>query len=195
MKKFYTNVHHLGDKINVRSVINGEREKYIEEYNPVVFVPTERPSKFKTLDGLVVDSIRPGTISETREFVERNKKFEVKTYGYTEWSHQYIAENFENCEYDLDLIRICNIDIEVASENGFPRVEDVSEEIVAITFHDSLTNKYYVFGNSSFNNDRDDVIYYEAIDEKDLISSFVRTFIYKLIKKCQLCGNKDMLIS
>ena len=176
MKTFYTNVHHLGDKINVRSVINGEREKYIEEFNPVVFVPTKRESKFKTLDGIEVGSIRPGTISETREFIEKNKKFEVQTYGYTEWSHQYIAENFENCEYDLDLIRICNIDIEVASENGFPRVEDVSEEIVAITFHDSLTSKYYVFGNSPFNNDKDDVVYYEASDERDLVSAFIRAF-------------------
>ena len=70
MKTFYTNVHHLGDKINVRSVINGEREKYIEEFNPVVFVPTKRESKFKTLDGIEVGSIRPGTISETREFIE-----------------------------------------------------------------------------------------------------------------------------
>jgi len=169
-------VHHLGNKINVRAVINGEREKYIEEYTPVVFVPTERESKFQTLDGVKVNSIRPGTISDTREFIERNKKFEIQTYGYTEWSHQYIAENFENCEYDLDLIRICNIDIEVASENGFPRVEDVAEEIVAITFHDSLTKKYYVFGNSTFVNEREDVVYYEASDEKDLISAFVRAF-------------------
>ncbi len=176
MKTFYTNIHHLGDKINVRAIVDGKREKYIEEFNPVVFVPTGRPTKFETLDNVKVDSIRPGTISETRAFIERNKKFAVPTYGYSEWSHQYIAENFDGCDYDLELIRICNIDIEVASEHGFPGVEDVREEIVAITFHDSLTQKYYVFGNSTFITNREDVVYYEAVDEEDLIRSFIDAF-------------------
>ena len=161
MKTFYTNIYSLGNKINVKSVVNGKREIYKDEYNPVVFVPTQRRSKFKTLDGEVVGSIRPGNISETRSFIERNKKLGLETFGYTEWNHQYIAENFNDCDYDLNLIRICNIDIEVASEHGFPRVEDVREEIVAITLHDSFTNKYYVFGNSEFEipDDRDDIIY------------------------------------
>ena len=174
MKTFYTNIQHLGDKINVRAIVDGKREKYIEEFNPVVFVPTGRPTKFETLDNVKVDSIRPGTISETRAFIERNKKFAVPTYGYSEWSHQYIAENFDGCDYDLELIRICNIDIEVASEHGFPGVEDVREEIVAITFHDSLTQKYYVFGNSTFINNREDVDYYEADDEEWFVLIYIK---------------------
>jgi DNA polymerase elongation subunit (family B) len=178
LKTFYTNIYSLGNKINVKSVVNGKREIYKDEYNPVVFVPTQRRSKFKTLDGEVVGSIRPGNISETRSFIERNKKLGLETFGYTEWNHQYIAENFNDCDYDLNLIRICNIDIEVASEHGFPRVEDVREEIVAITLHDSFTNKYYVFGNSEFEipDDRDDIIYKMARDEEDLIDSFIRLF-------------------
>ena len=176
MKSFYTNIYCLGNKINVKAIIDGKRESYVDEYNPVVFVPTSRKSKFKTLDGQVVGSIRPGNISETRSFIEQNKKLGLETFGYTEWNHQYISENFANCEYDLDLIRICNIDIEVASEHGFPRVEDVREEIVAITLHDSFTNKYYVFGNSEFEipDDRNDIEYKLAHDEEDLINSFIR---------------------
>ena len=179
MNSFYTNIYSLGNKINVKAVINGKRKRYADEYNPVVFVPTKRRSKFQTLDGEVVDSIRPGNISETRSFIERNKKLGHETFGYAVWNHQYISENFNECDYDLDLIRICNIDIEVASEHGFPRVEDVREEIVAITLHDSFTNKYYVFGNSEFEipNNRDDIVYKLARDEEDLIDSFIRLFV------------------
>ena len=72
MNSFYTNIYSLGNKINVKAVINGKRKRYADEYNPVVFVPTKRRSKFQTLDGEVVDSIRPGNISETRSFIERN---------------------------------------------------------------------------------------------------------------------------
>ena len=79
MKSFYTNIYCLGNKINVKAIIDGKRESYVDEYNPVVFVPTSRKSKFKTLDGQVVGSIRPGNISETRSFIEQNKKLVLET--------------------------------------------------------------------------------------------------------------------
>ena len=56
-------------------------------------------------------------------------------------------------------VRICTIDIEVESENGFPDVESVSERINLISIKDSLTNRCYVFGLQPYYSDRDDISY------------------------------------
>ena len=51
MKNFYTNVHCLGDNILVRSFEDGERRKYQLEYNPTLFIPSKKPSKYSTIYG------------------------------------------------------------------------------------------------------------------------------------------------
>ena len=57
----------------------------------------------------------------------------------------YIGEMFLDCNYDFEKIRICTIDIETESENGFPEVELAREKITVITIKDSFTGNYFVF--------------------------------------------------
>ena len=74
MKKFYTNVLTLGNKVCVRSIENGERRKYRDEFKPTVFVPSKKKgSRYKTIDGIVVESIQPGTIKETRDYIKESR--------------------------------------------------------------------------------------------------------------------------
>ena len=58
----------------------------------------------------------------------------MKIYGHTNYNYSFIAETYpENIDYNLEHLRMMFLDIEVASEQGFPDPENASEEVIAIT--------------------------------------------------------------
>ena len=180
MKDFYTNIQVIGDEMLVRAIMDGKRENYREEFYPTLFCPTKNQTKFKTLAGKSIDKIQPGTITDCRKEISKWKKaYNIDLYGSTDWVCQYIGKEFDKCEYDLTKVRVMNIDIECGSESGFPTVRDAKEELVAITFKDSETDKYVTLGCGNYVNTRDDVFYVKCTDEVSLIRKF--TEIYKSI--------------
>ena len=178
MNKFYTNIQQLGDKLFVRSVEAGERiREEIYNFQPTLFV-SDKKSKYKTIDGKPVGPLKPGSITECKDFIKLYKDvpgFEL--YGSTEWVQQYIYETFTSTDYDISKVRICTIDIEVESENGFPDVESVSERINLISIKDSLTNRCYVFGLQPYYSDRDDISYMLCDSEEHLLRKFQEFFV------------------
>ena len=178
MNKFYTNIQQLGDKLFVRSVEDGERiREEIHNFHPTLFV-SDKKSKYKTIDGKPVGPLKPGSITECKDFIKLYKDvpgFEL--YGSTEWVQQYIYETFTSTDYDISKVRICTIDIEVESENGFPDVESVSERINLISIKDSLTNRCYVFGLQPYYSDRDDISYMLCDSEEHLLRKFQEFFV------------------
>ena len=180
MKDFYTNIQVIGDEMLVRAIMDGKRENYREEFYPTLFCPTKNQTKFKTLAGKSIDKIQPGTITDCRKEISKWKKsYNIDLYGSTDWVCQYIGKEFVKCEYDLSKVCVMNIDIECGSESGFPTVRDAKEELVAITFKDSETDKYVTLGCGNYVNTRDDVFYVKCTDEVSLIRKF--TEIYKSI--------------
>ena len=69
--RFYTNVFQLGNDLLIRGYENGKHFTTREEFYPTFFVPSKKESKYKTLDGLNVEPIRPGTIRDCRDFLEK----------------------------------------------------------------------------------------------------------------------------
>tara|TARA_R110000824_G_scaffold292565_4_gene480962 strand:+ start:1408 stop:3969 length:2562 start_codon:yes stop_codon:yes gene_type:complete len=173
MRKFYTNVQCVGDNILFRGIVDGKRRQEKIGYRPTLFVPTNKESKYKTLNGKSVGSVRPGSIRETRDFVKNYDGVDNFTiYGNRNYQYCFIGDEFrENLEYDRELISIVNIDIEVDSSNGFPEPESASEEITAITIkHD---NTFWVLGCGDYIPKRKDVKYIHCSDEVELIHNFV----------------------
>ena len=174
---YYTNVFTIGNNVRVRSVENDERIRYSEEYKPTVFIPTKEKTKFRTIHGEPVGKVQPGSIRDCRNFMERYKGVEnFSVYGYTDWSHQYIGDKFFGCDFDLSKIRICTIDIEVASEQGFPTVENVREELIAITIKDSLTKGRYVLGREPVDVADENTKYICCPTEMELIEKFLEVW-------------------
>ena len=52
----------------------------------------------------------------------------------------------DEIKFDTKQIKLVTIDIEVASEEGFPDVESYSEEILAITIQDYATKRIVTWG-------------------------------------------------
>ena len=173
MKSFYTNVQVYGSKILYRGLRNGRKVLDRIDYHPTLFVASNKPTKFKTVMGEYVSEIKPGTIRDCREFVKQYEDVDgFKIYGNQKYEYTFISdEHPHEVDWDIDLINICNIDIEVGSENGFPEPADANEPITAITY--KMGAKFIVFGCGEFKNNRDDVQYIRCRDEIDLIKRFI----------------------
>ena len=177
--KFYTNVFQIGNSMLVRGYDNGRHFEDRVEFRPTFFVPSKRKrSKWKTLDGQLVDPIKPGTIKDCREFIDKYSQVQnFNIYGNERYVHQYISEEYPEPEinFDLNKIKLITIDIEVAAESGFPDVFNVAEELLLITIQDYATKRIITFGSRPYtqNPQRKNHIYIDCHSEEGLITRFV----------------------
>ena len=169
---FYTNVHQRGDKIYVRGYKNGKREKFVEQYHPYMFIP-KQGGKYRTLDGKPVDKIMFDSISDAKDFVSRYEDVaNMDIYGLNTFAYVYIFDNFKGeINYDPKVIRVGNIDIECAADEGFPDIQKADKEITAITLRFNGVN--YVFGCGDFKTNDSSVKYLKCRNEHDLLAKFV----------------------
>ena len=174
--RFYTNVQMVGDHFLVRGYENGRHFATREKFYPTLFVPSNKETKYKTLEGDYVESIDPGTVRDCREFI---KKYDgvrnFKVYGNDRYIYQYISEMYpeEEVKFDTTKIKISTIDIEVKTENGFPDVESAAEEVLLITVQDYTTKQIRTWGQGPFNNKQENVIYKSFRTEYELLNDFI----------------------
>jgi DNA polymerase elongation subunit (family B) len=174
--KFYTNVQLIGNQFLVRAYDNGNYVMFKEEYTPTLFIPTKKESKYKTLEGESVEPIQPGFVRDCREFYKKYEGVDgFRIYGNDRYVSQYISEKYpeDEIKFDISKIRLYSLDIEVASENGFPNVESASEQILLITIQDYNTKKIITWGTNPFKNKQDNVTYHQCGDEYNLLQTFI----------------------
>ena len=173
--KFYTNVEQAGNRLLVRGYENGNRYSVRVPFNPTLFLPSKNYSEWKTLDGDCVEPHKFGSITEARDFVKRYREVpEFEIHGNTRFLYQYIVEkNPEFIKFDSSKIRVFNIDIETAAENGFPDIESADQEILAISIKDSFSGRITVFGAREFNNTHEDVDYMHFRTEESMLGAFL----------------------
>jgi DNA polymerase elongation subunit (family B) len=178
--QFYTNVQLIGNKFLVRGYDNGQRIMFKEEYLPTLFIPSNTETEYKTLDGNYVKLIQPGSVKDCKEFYSKYDDIEnFKIYGNERFLYQYISDKYpeEEVKFDIGKIKLITIDIEVASENGFPDVESCVEEILLITIQDYTTKNIITWGSKPFKNTQSNVIYNECSSEHHLLTSFLGWWI------------------
>ena len=174
--RFYTNVFQLGNDLLIRGYENGKHFTTREEFYPTFFVPSKKESKYKTLDGLDVELIRPGTIRDCRDFLEKYENVNgFKVYGNDRFVYQYIAEKYpeEEIKFDINKIKLITIDIEVAAESGFPDVFNCAEELLLVTVQDYNTKQITTFGSRPAQVSQENVKYIYCKDEYALINTFM----------------------
>ena len=174
--KFYTNVQMIGDQFLVRGYENGEYIQFREKYSPTLFVPSKKKTFYRTLDGEYVEPIKPGTVSECRDFMKRYSEVDnFKVYGNERYIYQYISDKYpqDEIKFDPSKIRLVTVDIETRSENGFPDVETADQEILLITIQDYNTKEITTWGQGPFKVKQDNVYYIQFNNERDLLNSFM----------------------
>lgn len=180
--KFYTSVTRHSNKIYLRGYQNGKRILDQFNFSPVLFVPVNdivnaKSSKYTSLDGRKLEPIVFNNMREASNFVGRYKDVpNFNIYGQTDFKTQFIAEYYrEDIKFDRDLINVTTMDIEVASDEGFPYPENAEHPVISITVKNNQDNIYYVFGLYDYDESKTDmkVKYFQCSDEKSLLRSFL----------------------
>ena len=106
-----------------------------------------------------------------------------KIYGNTRFEYAFIADQHPKMvDWDIDKIKIANIDIEVGSENGFPDPYQANEPITAIGIKE-LGGKMFVWGCGDYDNSLDktnldiSIQYTKCKDEWTLCNEFLKHWV------------------
>ena len=174
--QFYTNVFPYGNRMLVRGYENGKPFSHKLDYYPTLYVNSKKEdSEWRTLDGAIVDEMKPGLIKDTREFVKRYEEVQgFDIYGNTNYVCQYISDNYDyDVRFDMEQIKVCTIDIETATEYGFPDIKAANEEVLLITVKDLASKQIVTFGSRAFVHNRDNVVYKHCNNEQHLLKEFM----------------------
>jgi len=174
MKNFYTNVICVGNNILYRGVKDGRRIKLKIPYKPSLYLPSNKESKYKSLNEDYLEKKTFDSIRDARDFIKKYDEVDnFKIYGMNRYEYAFIAEAHKGVvEHDVDTISIAFLDIEVGSENGFPNPYEANEPITAITIR-YTNDDTLVYGCGDFEKGDKGVTYFKCVDEYSLCKKFL----------------------
>ena len=175
---FYKNVIEHRGKLLVRGIHEGKEYKERLDFSPTLYAMSQEDSKFKTLQGQPLKPIQFPSISKAREFKRSYNTDNSPLYGMDRYQYQYIANEYpEDMVFDKEQIKIFTLDIECTAENGFPDIDNATEELLAITVKNQSNKQIITWGTGEFKTDRTDVTYIKCKNEKSLIMEFMKFWI------------------
>jgi len=176
MSKFYTFAQQMGNKIYYRGYNNGRRITEKVDFSPTLFVTSKKKTKYKTLFNENVEPMKFMDVREAKEFSKRYEDVDgFKVFGMTQYHYQYLSDEFPGeISYNLADMKIHVVDIEVASENGFPDPVKADEEVLLISIYDKISKENIVMGTRAYNAlDTDNFSYTLFKNETQLLKEFV----------------------
>lgn len=147
---FYTCVNRYGNSILVRGYTDsGKPFSKRVKFKPTLFLPSQKPNtEWKGIDGTPVDPFVLDSMSDAKDFYERYSDVSnMKVYGNNNFVSQFIQEAFPGqVKHTRSHIDVGNIDIEVASDDGFPEPADAKYPIISIAYLSSREKIFHVWG-------------------------------------------------
>ena len=178
--EFYTNISRYGNQLLYRGYKDGRRLQTKIPFSPTLFVPVEAKTDYRSLDGKYVERVKLETMREAKEFMERYRdvsNFDI--YGNTNYIAQFVTEKFPGeIQFDPTIINITTIDIEVASNEGFPEPEEAKYPVISIAMKNTIDNTFYVWGLGDYDVSKsimtdNRVVYEKCRDEHELLIKFI----------------------
>lgn len=173
----YTNVGVRGNRILYRGyATEGGRKRRIQQadpnFRPTLFVKANKASNWKTLDGIPVEPVQPGTIMDCREFINQYKGVGgFSIHGNTDYIAQFIGENFKEIDYNFRNLKVAFLDIETECENGFPDPNRAEEKVIVITI--GCGGIYHCFALGKAVPHQKNVKLYEYDNEDEMLQAFI----------------------
>lgn len=186
--QFYTNIiRHKNHILASYFDKSGRKRREKILYNPTLYCSfpsqdTNKETKFSDIYGNKVFPINPGNMFECHNFIKEYENISnINIFGMTNYIYPFIYEEFkDNLSPDINLLSIANIDIEVASDQGFPNINQAIKPITAITVKKKPENSYHVFGCGEFDVSKikddykdNEIIYYKSNSETELLRNFI----------------------
>ncbi len=173
----YTSVYYDYNSMLVSEVkSDGTKEYKKESYTPSVFLPANKTTNHKTIDGQYASKMTFGNYQDYKEFIESYSdvpNFEI--HGDIQAEYQFINNKYgTDIQYNFSNIDIMYIDIETSSEKGWPTIDNPEEEVIAIGIS-STKHGRAVFCLGVFNTN-EDIKVFEYQDEERLLKEFIEYF-------------------
>ena len=114
------------------------------------------------------------SIKECKDFIDQYSGVtNYKIFGNTNYVFQFLSEQYaDDVQWDKSKILIYTLDIEVASDDGFPDIRLANAPITAITVHNSINDIYYVFGTGDYTPDKN-IKYFRLDNEEEMMQVFL----------------------
>lgn len=177
--EFYTSVYRRGDKILYRGYRNGEPQMSSDSFNPTLFVRSPKPTGWKSTLGFPLKPILFDSMSAANGFMKGREGIDnTEVHGMNNFAVQYVNEKFPGgFNPDTALVNITTIDIEVASDEGFPQPEDAAYPVLSIAIKSNKSNVYHVWGFGEYDASlsligEDKIRYVHCDNELDLLLKF-----------------------
>ena len=182
--KFYTQVARIGNNICYRGYEDGKRVSYREPFGPTFYVSSNKPNtEWTTLEGDPVDEMKFESMKDASEFIKRYDGIDqIKIHGNTNYAAQYIQSVFpDEIKYDINNVRVANIDIEVESDQGFPEPGPAAFEVQSIAFKYFGEPTVYVWAlkdrydpsRTELDVNPEDIYFVKCDGEVDLLLKFI----------------------
>lgn len=178
---FYTSVDVLRNRIVYRGYTdNGTPITSKYEFQPNLFVPSKEDYGWRSLEGHMVQPIGFDSPSAMRDWVKDKEGLQgFRYYGCDRPVIQFIHNKFpDEIKFNMNMINVVNLDIEVHSEDGFPHAEEAAHPIVAITAKSSRSSVYHVWGIKDYDPAKSPhkhlfIQYHKCKNEVELLVKFV----------------------
>ena len=179
MSKFYTNVSRYGNNLLYRGYENGQKVQKRIKYQPTLFVATPKGT-WKSIDVVPCAPVIMDSMREAKNWIATNKDTAGRQiFGNDRYIPAFINDEFPgDIEFNRNQINVTSIDIDVASDEGFPEPGAANYPIISICLKNNIDNTYYVWGlgdydveNSYMTTNR--VIYEKCESELSLLHRFI----------------------
>ena len=182
--EFYTNVTRYGNSLLYRGYKDGRRFEDRIKFSPTLYQADPNGTAY-TMNGVRVSPRLFDTMRDVKDYQQAWKDVggaDKTLYGQTNFVSSFIQEKFpDNIEFDRDIINVSTIDIEVASDDGFPTPDEAAYPVISITIKNNIDNIYYVWGLYDYNPANciidgitaSDIVYVQCNDERELLLRFL----------------------
>ena len=177
--KFYTNVTRYGNMLLYRGYDNGKKITKRIKYQPTFFVNSPK-GDWKSFNGVPCAPIKFESMREAKEWVVQNKQTAGRQiFGNDRHIPAFINEEYPgSIEFDRNKINVTTIDIEVASDDGFPEPDVANNPVISITIKNNIDNTYYIWGLNDYDVSQsimktNRVVYYKCESELELLKKFL----------------------
>ena len=175
---FYTNVTKLGNSILYRGYNDsGAAIMHKYKFQPTFYAPTREKTEWKGLDGTPVMPLEFDDMKSGKDFFDRMKNtLGTKIYGNERFVQQFITNKFpDEIKFKKRLVNIVNLDIEVASDDGFPSPDVAEHPIISIALKSSKSSIYHVWGLGDYTPAEGAPVQYRKCNsEEALLVSFLK---------------------
>ena len=192
---FYTSVNRTNKNYSKYIEYRGYLENGKPIQDKIAWAPTyyvrsqNKNTKYKDIYGTPLEpmdfpSMAKGKkwLTERREPGYNNKDFikGLEVYGTDNYMHQFITSKWPGeIKFKPEFVNVVNFDIEVASDDGFPKPEEALQPIISIALKSSRSSIYHVWGLGDYDYRKcsidmgTDLIQYRKFNsEKELLASF-----------------------